>query len=76
MTDLAPPEEIRKVAAALLKTAIEIVSEEDGGAHNQCKLCNASVPWLQTGDEIKHAPDCPVVLAQRILSSRPKLHSV
>ncbi|ABE38703.1 DUF3222 family protein [Rhodopseudomonas pseudopalustris] len=75
MTDAAA-EEIRKIAAALVKTAIEIVSEEDGGAHNQCKLCNASVPWLQTGDEIKHAPDCPVVIAQRILSSKPRLHSV
>jgi hypothetical protein len=75
MTDIAA-EEIRKIAAALTKTAIEIVSEQDGGAHNQCKLCNASVPWLKTGDEIKHAPDCAVVIAQRILSARPKLHSV
>lgn len=75
MTDIAA-DEVRSIAAALLKTAIEIVSEEDGGAQNQCKLCNASVPWLQTGDEIKHQPDCPVVTAKRVLSAKPKLHSV
>jgi len=69
-------DDVRTIAAALLKTAIEIVSEEDGGAQNQCKLCNASVPWLQTGDEIKHKPDCPVVIAKTILSAKPKLHSV
>ena len=75
MTDTTA-EDVRKIATALLKTAIEIVSEEDGGAHNQCKLCGASVPWLQTGDEIKHADDCPVVIAKQILSARPKLHAV
>ncbi|ABD08579.1 conserved hypothetical protein [Rhodopseudomonas palustris HaA2] len=75
MIDISP-EETRKIAAALVKTAIEIVSEEDGGAHNQCKLCGASVPWLKTGDEIKHAPDCPVVIAQRVLAAKPRLHSV
>ena len=69
-------DDVRKIATALLKTAIEIVSEEDGGAHNQCKLCGASVPWLKTGDEISHAPDCPVVIAKGILSSKPKLHAV
>ncbi len=74
MTDTAA-EDVRKIATALLKTAIEIVSEEDGGAQNQCKLCGASVPWLQTGNEIKHAADCPVVVAQGIVA-KPTLHSV
>lgn len=74
MTEVAA-EDIRKIAAALAKTAIETVSEEDGGARNQCKICNASVPWLQTGDEIKHAPDCAVAIAHRILA-RSHLHSV
>ncbi|KIZ41719.1 MULTISPECIES: DUF3222 family protein [Rhodopseudomonas] len=68
-------EEIRKIATALTKTAIEIVSEEDGGARNHCKICDASVPWLQTGDEIKHKPDCPVLIAQSVLA-KPRLHSV
>jgi hypothetical protein len=66
-----PAEDVQKIAAALVKTAIEIFSEEDGGARNHCKLCDASVPWLQTGDEIKHKPDCAVVIAQRVLA-RPR----
>jgi hypothetical protein len=69
------PEDVRRIAAALVKTAIETTSEEDGGARNQCKICNASVPWLQTGDEIKHEPDCAVAVAQKILA-RSHLHSV
>ncbi|NVN86446.1 MAG: DUF3222 family protein [Rhodopseudomonas sp.] len=68
-------EDIQKIAVALVKTAIEIVSEEDGGARNHCKICDASVPWLQTGDEIKHKPDCAVVIAHRVLA-KPRLHSV
>lgn len=71
-----PDTDVRKIATALLKTAIEIVSEEDGGAQNVCKLCGAGVPWVKSGDEIKHAPDCPVVIAQDILAAKPKLHSV
>ena len=74
MTEYAA-EDVRKIAAALEKTAIEIFSEEDGGARFKCKLCDASVPWLQTGSEIKHRPDCAVVIAQRIIA-RPGLHSV
>jgi hypothetical protein len=69
------PEDVRRIAAALVKTAIETTSEEDGGARNQCKICNASVPWLQTGDEIQHEPDCAVALAQKILA-RSHLQSV
>jgi hypothetical protein len=74
MPDFAP-EDVRRIAAALVKTAIETTSEEDGGARNQCKICDASVPWLQTGDEIKHEPDCAVAIAQRLLA-RSHLHSV
>lgn len=62
--------DVQKIAAALIKTAIETVSEEDGGARNQCKLCGASVPWQQTGDTIVHKPGCPVVIAERFLSPR------
>jgi hypothetical protein len=65
MTELVA-DDVRKIAAALVKTAIETVSEEDGGARNACKLCGASVPWQQTGEEIRHAPGCAVVIAQRI----------
>ncbi|NVO13775.1 MAG: DUF3222 family protein [Rhodoplanes sp.] len=68
-------DDARKIATALLKTAIETVSEEDGGARNQCKLCGASVPWAQTGDTIVHKPDCPVVVAQSVLA-RPRPHGV
>ncbi len=74
MTTLAA-EDVRKVAAALVKTAIEIFSEEDGGARLKCKLCDASVPWLQSGTDIKHQPDCPVVIADRLLA-RPRPQSV
>jgi hypothetical protein len=74
MTDFAS-EDVRRIAAALIKTAIETVSEEDGGARNQCKICGASVPWVQTGNEIVHTPDCAVAVAQRFLA-RPHLHSV
>lgn len=74
MTDFAP-EDVRRLAAALVKTAIETVSEEDGGARNQCKVCGASVPWVQTADEIVHKDDCAVASAKRILA-RSHLHSV
>jgi hypothetical protein len=67
--------DVRKIAAALLKTAIETVSEEDGGARNRCKLCGASVPWQQTGDTIVHKPDCPVAIAERLVA-RPQPRSV
>ncbi|MFD2180804.1 DUF3222 family protein [Rhodoplanes azumiensis] len=62
-------EDVRKVAAALLKTAIETVSEEDGGAANKCKLCGASVSWQHPVETIVHAPACPVVTAQRIVAT-------
>lgn len=62
-------EDVRKVAAALLKTAIETVSEEDGGAANQCKLCGASVSWQHPVETIVHAPGCPVVIAQHIVAT-------
>ncbi|RAI44269.1 DUF3222 domain-containing protein [Rhodoplanes roseus] len=65
MTD----EDVRKVAAALLKTAIETVSEEDGGAANKCKLCGASVSWQHPVEDIVHAPDCPVTIAQHVVAT-------
>jgi hypothetical protein len=68
-------EDVQKVAAALVKTAIEIFSEEDGGARLKCKLCDASVPWLQSGGDIKHQPDCAVTVAERLLA-RPRPQSV
>jgi Fe-S cluster assembly iron-binding protein IscA len=74
MTEFAA-EDVKKIAAALTKTAIEIFSEEDGGARLKCKLCDASVPWLQSGDTIKHQDDCAVVIAERILA-RPRPRSV
>lgn len=67
MSEIAATD-VQMIAAALLKTAIETVSEEDGGARNQCKLCGASVPWQQTGDMIAHRPGCPAVIAERLLS--------
>ena len=73
MTAALSAEDVRKIAAALVKIAVETDSEEDGGARNVCKLCCASVPWIKPSTEIKHNPDCAVVLAQAILApTRPR----
>ena len=72
MTAALSAEDVRKIAAALVKTAVGIESEEDGGGRNVCKLCRASVPWINPGAEIKHNPDCAVALAQAVLAS-PRL---
>ncbi len=61
-------EDVRKIAVALTRTAIETVSEEDGGARNQCKLCQASVSWEHKGEDIVHQPDCAVAIGQRLLA--------
>jgi hypothetical protein len=58
-------DDVRKVATALLETAIDW---DDGHGNNECRHCMRREPWRSDGSKIDHKLDCPVLVARDLLT--------
>jgi hypothetical protein len=62
------PDDVRRVAQALLEGAIMHDVEKGRNAYNECIHCDGRVDWNEADSLIRHSSDCVVLVAKDLLA--------